>query len=364
MGTGGDSQGRLGIGGLLDLLDGPSDVQIVDVREPDEFRDWSIPGAHNIPLGALGGRVGEIGPGLIVTVCAKGSRAEEASRVLFEHGRDSLVLEGGMTAWAGAYDDVAITIGDATVVQIRRRGKGCLSYVVGAGTSCLVIDPSLDIERTLAVARARGWRVSHVADTHLHADHLSGAVLLAETTGATLLGGAPPRDGAAGVEIRLSADSDAVVHALATPGHTVGSTTFALGDRALFTGDALFIESVGRPDLAEQARQFAADLFSSIHDVILARPDDAIVFPAHFGPSVPVIAGVPVAATLGELKSTLSALEMDEETFVGWAASRATKRPPNYVEIVETNAAGARVDDQDRSSLELGPNRCAVDAPS
>ena len=178
------------------------------------------------------------------------------------------------------------------------------------------------------------------------------------------MGGAPPRDGAAGIEFKLSADSDAVVHALATPGHTVGSTTFALGDQALFTGDALFIESVGRPDLAEQARQFAADLFSSIHDVILARPDDAIVFPAHFGPSVPVVAGVPVAATLGELRSTLPALEMDEETFIGWAASRATKRPPNYVEIVETNAAGARVDDQDRSSLELGPNRCAVDAPS
>ena len=77
-----------------------------------------------------------------------------------------------------------------------------------------------------------------------------------------------------------------------------------------------------------------------------------------------MVAGVPVAATLGELRSTLPALEMDEETFIGWAASRATKRPPNYVEIVEANAAGARVDDQDRSSLELGPNRCAVDAPS
>lgn len=364
MGTVSDSAGFLGIGGLLDLLEDPGAADIVDVREPDEFAEWSIPGARNIPLGSLGERIDEIGPGLVITVCAKGSRAEQASRLLSEHGLNSLVLDGGMAAWAGAYDDVALNLGDVTVVQIRRRGKGCLSYVIGAGTSCVVLDPSLDIERTLAVARARGWRVSHVADTHLHADHLSGAALLAETTGATLLGSASPRDGAAGVEIELDASLGVVVAALATPGHTVGSTTFALGDTALFTGDALFIESVGRPDLAEKAASFAAALFASLHDIILQSPDETLVFPAHFGPSVHVAQGVPVAATLGELRRTLPALSMDESEFVGWAARRAAKRPPNYVEIVNANAADLRLDDLTRSSLELGPNRCAVDSPT
>lgn len=360
----GDSPVLLDVGQLLDLLDGSGEVEIVDVREPDEFAAWSIPGALNIPLADVAARSGELGHGLVVVVCSRGARAAEASAVLFAQGRDSVVLDGGMAAWAGAYDDVAMRVGQVTVVQVRRRGKGCLSYVVGVGSSCLVIDPSLDIERILAVARGRGWRVSFVADTHLHADHLSGATLLAETTGATLLGGAVGRDGAAGSEIVLDQATGVTIDAIATPGHTPGSTTYALGDLALFTGDTLFIESVGRPDLADKAEEYAASLHSSLRDVIFARRDETLIFPAHFGPSVAVTAGVPVAATLGELRRTLPALALDEVAFVAWAAGRVTTRPPNYETIVEANAASSRIDALQRDTLELGPNRCAVDTPA
>jgi len=354
---------------LIELLDEDVSLTLLDVRSTAEFAEWSIPGATNIPLDELPERIGEIPEGTLVTVCARGRRAEEASALLAHEGVESSVLAGGMAAWGRAYDQVAVHLGDATVVQIRRRGKGCLSYVVGAGEACLVIDPSLDLEQYLATASAHGWRITHVADTHLHADHLSGAKLLAESTGAVhLVNLADPFtfEGSTSLEtgsIKLSTTSTVSIGALSTPGHTRGSTTFDLDGRAMFTGDELFIESVGRPDLADHAVEFAHDLYRSIHESLLQHDDATLVMPAHFGPSVEISSHELVAAPLGRLRAEMAPLRLNEEAFVAWAASQAAPRPPNYVAIVEANMAGIVMGDEERETLESGPNRCAVDAP-
>ena len=359
--------GEVDASDLLGLLDDDPTLRLIDVREADEFADWSIPRALNIPLGELEERIGEVGDGTVVAVCAAGVRAATAASILAASGIDARILAGGMMSWGHVYDEVAEPIGAATVVQIRRRGKGCLSYVIGGSGACLVIDPSLDVERVLAITRARGWTVTHVADTHLHADHLSGASLLAEITGAQLV--VNPADAfsygglevESGTVIELGGTVKVEVHAEPTPGHTTGSTTFSLGDQALFTGDTLFIESVGRPDLAEQAREFAESLYASLHETVLAHSDDALVLPAHFGPSVPVVGNRIVGARLGDLKRDLKALRLGREEFVDWASSRATPRPPNYQFIVEANMAGQVIEADQREDLENGPNRCAVD---
>ena len=359
--------GTIDVGALLGLIDDDPSLSLIDVREVDEFAAWAIPGAVNIPLGQLDDRLAEVAPGTVVTVCAAGARAEQAAAILADAGRDVEVLSGGMAAWGRAYDEVAAKFGAATVVQVRRRGKGCLAYVVGGTDACLVIDPSLDIERILAITRARGWKVTHVADTHLHADHLSGARLLAETTGAQLVvnsadafsyGGLEVADG---MTIALGGAAVVEVHVTPTPGHTVGSTTFSLGDGVLFTGDTLFIESVGRPDLADKAAEFAEALYESLHAKVLAHPDDALVLPAHFGPSVEVHGDQMVGARIGDLRKSLPALSMSRHAFVDWASRQVTPRPPNYVDIVTANLTGERVGDDRRAQLEQGPNRCAVD---
>jgi len=169
---------------LLAQLD-DAQLFIVDVREPDEVADWQIPGAHNIPLASLEANVGEVPRDReLVLVCAKGLRARQGAEWLAEHGIASRVLDGGMASWSSTYDQVVGDLGGATVVQLRRRGKGCLSYLVGAGTRAAVIDPSLDLSHYLEIAEAKGWSITHVLDTHLHADHLSGArQLVAETGG-------------------------------------------------------------------------------------------------------------------------------------------------------------------------------------
>ena len=347
-------------------LDDDATLFLVDVREPDEVAQWQIPGVHNIPLDALVERRGEIpGEKEIVLICAKGTRANQAAELLKEFGVASRVLEGGMAAWANTYDHVAGDFGGATVVQVRRRGKGCLSYVIGAGDRAVVIDPSLDLDQYLGAAREHGWTISHVVDTHLHADHLSGARQLSKTTGATL--SLNPADGFTfdfvpledGRAIELAKGIALTVSSVSVPGHTEGSTMYQLGDYAIFTGDTLFLESVGRPDLAEQAELFAHNLYRSLHERVLSLKDDALVFPAHYGPSVEIRSSEFLAERLGVLRKGLPVLSLDEGAFVDWALANVKDRPDNYKAIVLINS-GRVAQSQNVAELEVGPNRCAV----
>jgi glyoxylase-like metal-dependent hydrolase (beta-lactamase superfamily II) len=352
---------------LLRLVDEGAPMCLLDVREPDEFAPWSIPGARNLPLGQLASRRGEVPrDAKVVTICAVGTRAASAAELLEDDGLDVVVLEGGMDAWSRVYDDAELPIGGATVVQVRRRGKGCLSYLVGATETAVVLDPSGDVDQYVRRATARSWVITHVMDTHLHADHLSGARELAERVGAELL--LNPLDGfefphgdlVDDMRIAVGDGVELSVSVLTTPGHTKGSTSFVLNGEAVFTGDVLFMESVGRPDLADEAESFAHALYGSLHDRVLTLPDGAFVLPAHAGAKVEVRPGEPVTATLGHLRDSLWQLTCGEAEFVAWATSSVSARPSHYVTIVEANRTGSPVDDDMRSSLEAGPNRCAV----
>ncbi|HEY5437418.1 MAG TPA: MBL fold metallo-hydrolase [Acidimicrobiales bacterium] len=351
---------------LLPLLDGSACPYMLDVREPDEVADWQIPGVHNIPLGTLERRLDELpNDQRIVSICAVGSRALQGAEILAKHGIASAVLDGGMGAWASTYDSVSEDVAGATVVQIRRRGKGCLSYVIGAGTNCVVIDPSLDLKQYLKVARAHDWTITHVLDTHLHADHISGARELVAATGAQLW--LNPSDDFTfpfepltdGRNVVLAPGIELTVSAVSVPGHTEGSTMYQLGHGAIFTGDTIFLESVGRPDLADQAEPFAHSLYRSIHERVLPLTDDIMVFPAHYGAVVEIHGGHFVARPLGELRKTLPALALSEGQFVAWAIANVKDRPPNYEHIVLINA-GRETVSADSLQLEVGPNRCAV----
>jgi glyoxylase-like metal-dependent hydrolase (beta-lactamase superfamily II) len=352
---------------LLPRLDQDRRLFLLDVREPDEFAAWHIPGAVNIPIGELGRRRGEIAPGRhVVAVCAVGTRATQGAIELAADGIPAGVLRGGMEAWGHAYEAVDVDLAGATVVQVRRRGKGCLSYVIGADETCVVIDPSSDVERYLEIARRHGFSITHVFDTHLHADHLSGARDLAARSAAELvLNPADPftYDFTAitdGLRVPIGRRLHLEVAAVAAPGHTEGSTVYRLGDAAVFTGDTLFLESVGRPDLADQAESYAHLLYRSLHEIVLPLRDDILVLPAHYGESVPVRYGELVTRRLGELRASLPALALDEAAFVDWAVAHVTDRPPNYREIVRYNAGTSERSKGELAALELGPNNCAV----
>jgi glyoxylase-like metal-dependent hydrolase (beta-lactamase superfamily II) len=354
---------------LAARLGTPDEPFVLDVREAVEFAAWSINSAVNIPLGQLGARATEVPTDReVVTVCASGNRSAVAAEELSRTGRQAANLAGGMAAWAMVYDTVTVELDDVRVVQVRRRGKGCLSYLVGVGDLAFVVDPSLDEGLYRRLADEHGWRIARVFDTHLHADHLSGARLLANTTGASLhlnpadtfeftyepLGDGDRFELPGGITFR--------VVAMHTPGHTRGSTVYVIADRVVLSGDTLFVDSVGRPDLADQAEEFAHNLFHSLHDKVLALSDDVFVLPGHYGEDVVVRPDRPVGATLGELRQALAPLSYDEAEFVSWATARTTTRPPHYVEIVRANMGRAGTPLDALRKLEIGPNLCSVSA--
>jgi glyoxylase-like metal-dependent hydrolase (beta-lactamase superfamily II) len=342
---------------------------VIDVREPAEFAAWSIPSAVNIPLGELDSRASELPTGReVFTVCASGSRSAGAAEILSGTGHQVANLVGGMAGWATTYDAVTLEFDDVRVVQVRRRGKGCLSYLAGAGDQAFVVDPSVDTEVYTRLADEHGWRIARVFDTHLHADHLSGARALAEEADAHLhLNPADPFEFAyepLGEEDRFELPGGVTfqVAAIHTPGHTRGSSIYVVAGRFVLSGDTLFVDSVGRPDLAERAEEFAHNLYHSLHQKVLTLPDDALILPGHYGEDVVVRPDRPVGATLGELRHTLAPLSYDEDEFVSWATARSAPRPPNYVEIIQANMGRTAAAPAALRELELGPNRCSVSA--
>jgi glyoxylase-like metal-dependent hydrolase (beta-lactamase superfamily II) len=175
---------------------------------------------------------------------------------------------------------------------------GCAAYLLGCGTlgRCAVVDPhEEDVEEYLAFAASKGMRITHVIDTHVHADHLSGGATLARkaealyclhASAAVALPFEPLRDGQ---EVELGNTRVKVLH---TPGHTPESISLVVTDLRrgtepwfVLTGDTLFVGAVGRPDLPGRARENAGELYDSIHGKLLTLPDDLEVYPAHFAGS-------------------------------------------------------------------------------
>ncbi|HBO43959.1 MAG TPA: MBL fold metallo-hydrolase [Planctomycetaceae bacterium] len=171
-------------------------------------------------------------------------------------------------------------------------GIAHLSYVVGGKKSCVVVDPKRDVDDYLAAARRLGLTITHILETHLHADFISGHMDLARRTGAKIYA---PRSGKCGYDHVAVGDGDSFdvedmhVEVLDTPGHTPDGVCYVFTDRsrgdepaAVFTGDTLFVGDVGRPDLFPgRGDELASQLFDNLHGKILKLPDACLVYPAH-----------------------------------------------------------------------------------
>ncbi|MFO0646493.1 MAG: MBL fold metallo-hydrolase [Polyangiales bacterium] len=175
---------------------------------------------------------------------------------------------------------------------------GCAAYVLGCGGlgRCAVVDPhERDVDAYADFAASKGMRITHVLDTHVHADHRSGGRALARKVGAAYclhesaevaFAFEPLRDGE---EIELGNVRVRVLH---TPGHTAESVCLVVTDLRrgtdpwfALTGDTLFVGAVGRPDLPGRARENAGELYDNIHAKLLTLPDDLEIYPGHFAGS-------------------------------------------------------------------------------
>jgi len=236
--------------------------------------------------------------------------------------------------------------------QLTHDDLGCASYLIGDEDEgvAAVVDPRLDIDEYLRLARYLGVRIEHVLETHNHADHVSGHGRLVSATGAAIhvhRDAAPeyahePFDD--GWELELGALR---VRALHTPGHRPEHTAFALIDTgrgeepwAVLSGDSLFVGDVARPDLAVDKEEGARGIFRSLHGKLLALPDTTEVWPGHLGGS---LCGGPgmnlkVASTIGFEREHQALLRLeDEDRFVREATAALGPQPPNFQNIVALN---------------------------
>ena len=227
----------------------------------------------------------------------------------------------------------------------------------------MVVDASLEPEVYLWLAEGRGWRITHVLDTHVHADHLSRSKRLAELVGATLH---MPEGAPVSYPFAALGDGDALevgsatLEAVRTPGHTPESTSYLLDERALFTGDTLFLSAVGRPDLdatPEGSRERARELHRSLRRLFALGPEP-LVLPGHTSEPV-AFDGEPICAPLSEVRESVRILRESEDTFVEEIAGHVSPTPSNFARIVELNRAGVSPEG-DPAELEAGANRCAA----
>ncbi|MFD1587685.1 rhodanese-like domain-containing protein [Halorientalis brevis] len=373
---------------LAAKLDAGEPFTLFDTRPADSYDAWHIHGAENVPFGP-GDELSEddldrvrsrADGGPIVTICGKGLTSTGFGFALEQHGfEDVAVVKGGMQDWSEVYEVVPIETSseDLVLVQLQRRAKGCLGYVVGSAETgeAAVVDATRQTDQFKIVAEEAGLTIEHVIDTHVHADHISGGRDLADSLGVPYHLGEKAADRDVAYEYEPLADGDALelgdveLKAFHTPGHTSDVMNYRVNDEALLTADTLFVESVGRTELQfgdADAATGAELLYDSLHDTILDLPDDTTVLPGHVSVSTDgryevAAPGDPIAARLGDLRSDLDLLGLDREAFVERLTDQTPEKPPNYERIIAINKGlEAPADESEATELELGPNNCAA----
>lgn len=356
---------------LKDWLAQGRPVHLLDVRPDDERGEWMIPGSiHYNAYERLkaGDRLAMDALDLavdlpVVTICARGKMSLFAAEILTEKGYEAYSLQGGMKDWNYVWDHAELQLADVKIIQVRRVAKGCLSYLIGSGDQAMVIDASLDPSVYAVLAKVQGWSIVYVADTHIHADYVSRTRDLAGYTGAhhLMMQSAevdfPFKPLTDGEEIALG---NIRITAMHTPGHTWESTSFTIGQAVAFTGDTLFTDGIGRPDLkADQAEttRKAAALYDSLQ-LLTAMPGETHVLPAHV--SSPVVIGQAfISARIDELRHAVAGLTSGKDQFIKSLLAKVPAPPSNYLKIAEINKSG-NYHGYELAELETGANRCAV----
>lgn len=253
-------------------------------------------------------------------------------------------------------DDAA----DLTVLTIETPTLGDRSYIVHDGTVAFVVDPQRDIDRVLALLKEHGVRLTHVFETHIHNDYVTGGLALARHTGAQYLVNGedevsfertPLGDGeviAVGDRMRVTA--------LATPGHTFNHLSYALTDTGrgldqsigVFSGGSLLFGATGRPDLlgTEHTHELVHHQHASAHRLAELLPDDADVYPTHgFGSFCSATQSDTTSSTIGQERQYNPVLTQDEQTYVDELLAGLGAWPAYYTHMTPANAAGPSAPD-------------------
>jgi len=353
---------------------------ILDVRNQDDFAVWQVEGTKPVPTRNVPIWMAvedcetlaqEIPDGTVV-ICAHGNGSDLLLEVLADEGKDCRSLEGGTAAWAELLVPKRLpTTPEGVVVwQVQRPSKACLSYVIGVpGRNAIVIDPARFPQDYLDLAASEGMTITHVIDTHVHADHITGGPQLAASVGATYhvpiedtgraptpFSNSPLEDGA---QIDLG-DATVQVLNIRTPGHTPGSTCINIPGRYLITGDTVFVRGIGRPDLTGRAEELATELFHTVHDRLQPLDPSTVVLPAHWSFANEIDADGLVQTTLDHIFESTLLSEADLTAFIEQIITSLPSAPDTYDTIRLVNSGRQEASAEQLEILEIGKNQCAA----
>ncbi len=376
----------ISISELLQKIDAGERLLLLDVRNAEEFARWRVEGRRPVTtmhrpyfdfiedeslLDSVPRDAGEI-----FAICAKGDSSELIAEMLRQRGVAARNVAGGMIAYGEHLQPVRVPLDPDEakrfeIWQLNRRGKGCLSYVIRSGDEAVIIDPSRAIADYETFVDILGASIVAVFDTHVHADHISGGPKLAPRHNARYFVAAgsgvelrhPIQPLEDGEEIHLGGEIGVTmtVRILWTPGHTPGSTSFLIGKNHLLTGDTIFVESVGRPDLGGQVVEWGRMLFHTLNNRISTLPDDIVILPAHYASTTEIGRNGVVAGRLGHLRRTVPELQIRSESEFIAAMKRTLKSHPEvYDKIIQVNLGLQSLDEATACEWELGKNECAA----
>ena len=369
---------------LARRLDRGERLQVLDIRTAErvaagrvsfgralDFR--ALPGSELYRLPTLDAlRLDRTGP--VAVVCNHGNSSKRATAFLRERGVEAYSVIGGMAAWETVYLPRALSPTPSLehVVQLDRVGKGALSYVLVSDGQAVIVDPSRHLDRYEAVFGELRARAVGVVDTHVHADYLSGARAAAAQWRVPYYlhpdDARSPYDGTPGrLEIAPVTAGDAIAFGRATlrvehtPGHTLGSITLVADDGLALTGDFLFVQSIGRPDLGGQSAEWAKLLWASLERARREWPGELLILPAHYGNDLERRADRAVAARFDVLAATNEAAAIqDQAAFLKWIADHTPVFPESYRTSQLAHLGLVEVSETDAEILEFGPNQCAI----
>lgn len=256
--------------------------------------------------------------------------------------------------------------------QFTVSGMGCLSYLIGcpqAGVAC-VVDPKRDVGDYIEVARENNLRITHIFETHVHADHISGNMELQSRTGADIYMGV---DTPATFAFKPVGEGDifrfgsVTLEALSTPGHTPNAISLLITDTTrnkdpwmVLTGDCMFVGDVGRPDLAgnEMIHEQAENLYNSLFNKLTTLPEGIEIFPAHGEGS---LCGKGMSSksssTVGYEKKSNPIFKLSKEEFLLSMTASFPDRPKSFTHIIETNKTGVPLLDRCPVVRDLTPQQ-------
>ena len=368
---------------LFTWLTNKEDFLLLDVRNDVEFGRFKVEGPYpfdmvNVPymefIEMEEDSVARVPKGKKVRiVCAKEGSSKFVGEILVQHGFEDVAhMLVGIKAWGNLLAPIRVGAGEGyELYQFRRPGKASCSYGLISGTEMMVFDPAKNIDAYLDFAKDKGGTITKTFETHRQADYISGSDALRQRAGVEII--APPGDFKEAV-FPYTPATDGTRHAfknggpevevMHTPGHTPGSTCYRVDGKYLITGDTVFIQSIGRPDLGGMAQDWSRMLYKTMTDILLKLDDDTVILPGHYIDWNEANEDLAFAAPMGKIKAINDAIYSisDEKAFFDFIKANMRTQPEEYAKIREINAGLVEVDAEQQEIMDIGKNECAASA--